>query len=114
LKSKLCIGTILIGFLLNSCATLLKNNYKTIFIASETITCQGVAPMECMQVKYNKNDKNFTSFYDQIEGFTFEKGYEYELLISEQIVENPPADASSMKYKLIKQVSKKTSKKKQY
>lgn len=40
--------------------------------------------IKCMQVKYTKNDKDYTLFYDQIESFTFENANEYELLILEQ------------------------------
>ena len=45
-------------------------------------------------------------FYDQIEGFNYEEGYEYEIVVEVTKVENPPADASSLKYTLIEVVSK--------
>ena len=65
----------------------------------------GVGPMECMQVKEDP-DGDYTFFYQQIEGFEFEPGYEYELLVQVDQVENPPADGSSLKYTLIEVVSK--------
>ncbi|QYS89005.1 DUF4377 domain-containing protein [Flavobacterium davisii] len=46
-------------------------------------------------------------FYNTIQGFKYEKGNEYELVIKEEKVENPPADGSNVKYTLIKEVSKK-------
>ncbi len=48
----------------------------------------------------------YTLFYDQIEGFEYEEGYEYELRVKEETVENPPADASSRKWTLVEVVSK--------
>lgn len=81
---------------------------KTVYISSETRPCSaGVMDKECLLVKWTKDQKDWEYFYDDIEGFTYEKGNEYELVISVEEVENPPADASSLKYKLIRQVSKK-------
>ena len=58
-----------------------------------------------MQVKTSL-DNDYNLFYDQIEGFEFEPGYEYELLVLVEPVENPPADASTLKYSLVEEVSK--------
>ncbi|MBE9475206.1 MAG: META domain-containing protein, partial [Chloroflexi bacterium] len=65
----------------------------------------GVGPQTCMLVKENPEDE-YTFFYDQIEGFNYEEGYEYELVIKEEQVENPPADASSIKWTLVSVESK--------
>lgn len=84
-----------------------KSNEYTIFIASETQPCDaGIRRMNCMKVKWNKNEKEYSLFYDEIEGFNYEAENEYELIISEEKVKNPPADASSVRYKLVKLVSK--------
>ncbi|REC64680.1 hypothetical protein DRF59_19890 [Chryseobacterium flavum] len=61
--------------------------------------------MKCMQVKENASD-SWTNFYSTIEGFTYEPGYEYVLKVKTEKIENPPADASSIKYILTEQVSK--------
>ena len=45
-------------------------------------------------------------FYSQIEGFEYEEGYTYELLVQVDPVENPPADASSLNYTLMEIVDK--------
>lgn len=74
-------------------------------IASETRDCSGVGRQKCMLVKKG-NAKDWEFFYNQIEGFNYEEGYEYVLEVEEQKVDNPPADASSIRYILIKQVSK--------
>ncbi len=78
---------------------------KTIYVGPELVDCVGEAPQQCMQVKENPQAE-YTLFYDQIEGFTYEEGYEYELLVKEETVENPPADASSRKWTLVEEVSK--------
>lgn len=79
---------------------------KTLYIGPERVECDaGAGTMMCMQVKENPDDE-YTLFYNQIEGFEYEEGYEYELIVSEEKVENPPADASALKYTLVEEVSK--------
>ncbi|MFY1045749.1 DUF4377 domain-containing protein [Chryseobacterium sp. GP-SGM7] len=78
---------------------------KTFIIASETKDCTGVAPMKCLQVKEKESD-NWGNFYSNIEGFTYEPGFEYVLKVKTEKIENPPMDGSSIKYSLIEQVSK--------
>lgn len=78
---------------------------KTFIVAPQTVDCTGVAPMKCLQVKETQSG-NWTNFYSNIEGFTYEPGYEYVLKVKTEKIQNPPADASSIKYTLVKQVSK--------
>ena len=78
---------------------------KTIYVGPELVDCTGVAPQKCMLVKENPED-DYTLFFDQIEGFDYEEGYEYEITIREEQVENPPADASSIKWTLVSVESK--------
>ncbi len=77
----------------------------TIYIGSETADCVGVAPQTCLLVKFEK-DAEWELFYDNITGFLYEPGFEYELLVTKTEVENPPADASSVQYELIEVVNK--------
>jgi hypothetical protein len=56
-----------------------------------------------------KEDKN--SYWSQvpqgeIEGFTYEVGYEYRLKVLKTHLANPPADGSDIRYKLIEVISK--------
>jgi heat shock protein HslJ len=78
---------------------------KTIYVAPYQVDCVGVAPQKCLLVKERPED-DWTYHYDQIEGFDYEPGYDYELRIQEDNVENPPADASSIRWTLIEVVSK--------
>jgi heat shock protein HslJ len=76
------------------------------FVKESKVPCQGVGPMECLQVKYNK-DKEWQLFYDHIEGFNFEKGNRYEIMVIRTKRPEPiPADASSYQYKLKSIISK--------
>ncbi|MGM5632054.1 DUF4377 domain-containing protein [Apibacter raozihei] len=85
-----------------SCTT---NRSVTYTVASEAIDCVGVAPQKCLLVKKG-NTPNWEYMYSSIEGFDYVPGYEYVLKVNEIPVENTPADASSIRYVLIKEVSK--------
>ena len=77
----------------------------TLYVGPELVDCVGVAPMQCMQVKQAADDE-WQLFYDQIDGFTYEPGYTYELRVQRIAVPNPPADASAFRYELIEEVSR--------
>ncbi len=77
---------------------------KTLYVGPELVDCVGVGPMKCMLVKENPEDE-YQFFYSEIEGFTFEPGFTYELRVLVEPVANAPADASSLKYTLIEVVS---------
>jgi len=78
---------------------------KTIYVGPVLVDCEGVAPQKCMLIRENPQDE-YTLFYDQIEGFDYEEGFEYELVVREEMIENPPADASSIKWILVRVESK--------
>jgi ecotin len=83
---------------------------KKMIISAETRPCQaGVMLKDCMQVKSSKDQKEWYNFYDDIKGFDYKKAYEYEIVVNEEEVKNPPADASSVKYTLVKIISQKKS-----
>jgi len=76
-------------------------------VKESKVHCTGVGPMECLQFKTGK-EKEWTYFYENIEGFDFEPGYRYKLKVEKSKREgNLPADASAYTYKLKKVVSKK-------
>ena len=78
---------------------------KTLYIADHLEDCTGVGDQKCMLVKDNPEGE-WTYFYDQIQGFEYEEGFTYEINVELQKVENPPADAPSIKYILKEIVSK--------
>ncbi len=77
----------------------------TLFIAHYKVECVGVAPQECFLIK-GSPEGEWENFYDQIQGFDWEAGYEYELLVKVFDVINPPADSSSLRYELVEVISK--------
>ena len=82
---------------------------ETLYINSQLVDCVGVGPMHCMQVRSDEQQP-WTLFYQQIEGFQFEPGYRYQLIVSKEQLTVVPADAPSLRYQLIKVVNKVASK----
>lgn len=79
-------------------------------VKEQKVPCTGVAPMECLEVKIGK-EKEWTYFYDVIQGFDYEPGYVYKLKVEKTKKEGViPADASAYSYKLKKVVGKKKAK----
>lgn len=75
---------------------------ETFEIESSQVECTGVGPQKCLIV-------NGQLFYDGIEGFDYEEGYEYKLRVNKtQIYDetNAPADTSIYKYILVEIISK--------
>ena len=77
----------------------------TLFIGPEWVDCVGVGPRQCMQARESRGEP-WQNFFDAIEGFDYEPGFEYELVVERHTVENPPADGSSLRYVLVRIVSK--------
>lgn len=82
-----------------------KDNEKTFYVADTLVNCTGVSTQKCLQIKENEKD-NWKSFYGKIEGFNYEVGYVYKLKVEVSKVENPAADASSIKYILLEVLDK--------
>lgn len=75
------------------------------YVASELADCVGVVPMKCFRVRYAPDDE-WQLFYDEIIGFDFEPGFDYELSVEVTEVADPPADASSLRYELLDVLAK--------
>ncbi|ARN78270.1 hypothetical protein BST97_09855 [Nonlabens spongiae] len=68
----------------------------------------GVGPVPVLRVQEGDQiaSNQFQIFYGGITGFNFEPGFVYELEVLKRNVENPPADAPSIEYILVNEVSK--------
>jgi len=77
----------------------------TLEVAPRTVACVGEVQRQCLQVRTSP-DSEWTRFYDTIEGFVYEEGYQYRLEVQRERVPNPPADASSYKYRLLRLLSR--------
>ncbi len=87
-----------------------KTNSINMTVNSYTVGCVGEMEGTCLLVQEGdmigtENWENFY-FYDSIEGFTYEPGFVYGLIVKKTEVQNPPADGSSIRYELVKIVSK--------
>ncbi|WP_062053592.1 DUF4377 domain-containing protein [Aquimarina longa] len=91
---------LVIVFLCSSC-----QKTKRVFIGSHQADCVGVVPQKCLLYKENASDQ-WSNFYDTITGFEYEAGYLYEIEVIITKIENPPADGSSLRYTLVKIISK--------
>ncbi|HTN47765.1 MAG TPA: META domain-containing protein [Flavipsychrobacter sp.] len=79
----------------------------TLLVKENTLPCEGVAPMNCLQVKEG-NAKAWSNFYSGIEGFVYQPGYEYKLKVKKIKISKPlPMDAPAYTYHLEKLVYKK-------
>lgn len=78
---------------------------STLEVAPARVACVGVAPMQCLRVRALP-DGAWQLFYDSIEGFTYEPGYTWVVRVVERDVPNPPADGSSVAYRLVTIVSR--------
>ncbi|MEU0538678.1 DUF4377 domain-containing protein [Nocardia sp. NPDC005978] len=76
-----------------------------IYVGPATVPCTGVAPMECLRVRRDPNAA-WENHYSGIEGFDFEPGYTYHLLIEQRPRADPPADAPSATWHLVSVLSK--------
>jgi heat shock protein HslJ len=61
--------------------------------------------MACLLVKESP-DAEYSLFYDTIQGFEFEPGFEYELKVLKETRENVPADASRFVWTMLEMVNK--------
>lgn len=91
----------------------LKANEVVFFVKDKTVSCQGIVPQQCMRVMrkprgYVSGPLDWELFYEHIEGFTYASGYEYELIVREIHIplRQVPADASSIRYELVREVRK--------
>lgn len=77
----------------------------TLFIHEQRVDCHGEMPQKCLQIREQPTEE-WSYFYDSIAGFEYEESYRYELRVAVSTNENPPADASSLSYRLVEVVSK--------
>ena len=66
------------------------------------VPCMGESLQLCYLV--SKNDGEPEYFYDAIEGFEYQWGYNYEIVVEQVEVKQPMADASSFSYRLKQEV----------
>ncbi len=80
-------------------------------VNSYTVDCVGEMEGTCLLIQEGENigteDWEYFYYVNSIEGFEYEPGYIYDLIVVKRNIPNPPADGSSYKYELVKIISKK-------
>jgi hypothetical protein len=95
------LAIVLIGAVLTACNVFGPSERIAVMdIASQRVPCVGVGPQECLLVREHP-DTAWSLFYDGIAGFDFEPGFEYTVRVAIRHVDNPPADGSSLAYRLL-------------
>ena len=104
----LAIG--ILGVFISSCCSKTNVEPINIWVNGSQVACEGVAPMQCLQIQLTDeiDDSKWELVYSGIEGFDFEEGYIYQLKVTKEELkaEDAPADASTIKYTLVEQLSK--------
>lgn len=102
-----CILTTLLACSVSTGAT----GEANMIVNSYTVDCVGEMEGTCLLVQegdiMGTEDWEYFYYVDSIDGFTYESGYIYELLVKKTPIENPPMDGSSIRYELVKVISKK-------
>ncbi len=75
-----------------------------LIVKGQKAECVGVAPMECLQVKYSLDQVEWENFYAGIEGFEFIEGESALLKVKTTQIKNPPADMSNIHYELLEKI----------
>jgi heat shock protein HslJ len=87
-----------------------KNAETILFVNSSKVECTGVGKMLCLQTQESETLKpnDWKNFYGNIEGFEYESGYIYKLSVKKEKLDpaTVPADASTLKYSLVKVIEK--------
>jgi hypothetical protein len=77
----------------------------TLEVGPARVPCTGEARTQCLRVRVLP-DTAWQLFYSRIDGFDFEDGFRWRLEVERRRVPNPPADASSLSYRLVRVISK--------
>lgn len=88
----------------------LEENESIYFINSYKVYCVGIAPQMCLQIQKGETIKpgKWQLFYNKINGFDWEPGYIYKIIVRENKIpaSQVPADASDIKYDFVRQIGK--------
>lgn len=109
---KLLVLPVVLGFtFLQSCSTS-KSETDVMWVGGVKTECDsGSGKTECLNVYKGEDLKkqNWENMYASIEGFEFEEGYMKKIEVSKEEMDakDTPADASSIKYTLVRNIEKK-------
>lgn len=101
------IGTI---FFLACSADDKKQDQYVYWVNSTKVSCVGLASTKCLQIQKSETPDPLAweSFHGSIQGFEYEAGYIYKIVVKENHLDpaDLPADASSIEYTLVEILEK--------
>lgn len=101
------IGTI---FFLACSADDKKQDQYVYWVNSTKVSCVGLASTKCLQIQKSEtpDPSAWESFHGSIQGFEYEAGYIYKIVVKENHLDpaDLPADASSIEYTLVEILEK--------
>lgn len=77
-----------------------------LWVGPKQVDCQGGPQGKCLQAKYSATDTDWVNFGEVIQGFEWDEGYDYELLIKVTDIRPENSDITFRSFELIKIVSK--------
>jgi hypothetical protein len=92
---------------LGSCERPWMTRVITLEVAPKRKTCMGLIKQQCLMVREIQPGKpagQWEPLYSEIVGFKHKAGTRYQLRVLKERVENAPADAPNMTYKLVKRI----------
>lgn len=97
---KTLYSLLILSIFLTSC-----DDEKTIHVANHYADCSETTHQTCLLIKEDEN-KEWTTFHDVIEGFSYEEGYEYTLKVKISKDTSSSDNSDKLQYKLIEIMSK--------
>ena len=99
------VATVMVAvMILASCTTYEESTSsgsgQRLWIRSETVDCVGEAAQKCLLVRETADGPE-EYFYDTIDGFDYVPGFTYVIDVEITEIDDPPADGSSLAYRLI-------------
>lgn len=78
---------------------------ETLFVRGALADCQGETPRKCLVVRGAPGEP-WRNLYASIDGFQHDPAFDYELRVEVTTLAGAPADAPSLRYRLLEIVSK--------
>jgi hypothetical protein len=105
-----CLFALLCCSLGSACATTPPSNTTrfplvVMEFAPYRVPCTGVVETTCLRVRVAP-DTTWRNFFGAVEGFVYEAGYTWRLEVERRPLANPPADGSSVVYRLLRVLSR--------
>lgn len=77
----------------------------SLLIGPEKVDCIGEGPQLCYLVREDE-DAEWRNFYGEIADFTYQAGYNYEILVEKIKIPKPMADGPAFRYRMLKVLQK--------